>query len=111
MSELISEGSFVSQHGRVGAAALGDKDVPWVVKRSIVAAALADGLTPEQAEARAAKFAGHSLRAGVATSAAANDAPGHASQRQLQHKKFDTTVKYIRAGQLFKQNAAGMAGL
>jgi hypothetical protein len=24
---------------------------------------------------------------------------------------FDTTTRYIRAGQLFKQNAAGMAGL
>lgn len=61
--------------------------------------------------ARAARFAGHSLRAGLATSAAANDAPGHAIQRQLRQKKFDTTTKYIRAGQIFRQNAAGMAGL
>ena len=29
----------------------------------------------------------------------------------LRHKKFDTTMKYIRVGQLYKKNAAGMAGL
>jgi hypothetical protein len=40
-----------------------------------------------------------------------NDAPGHAIQRQLRHTRFNTTTRYIRAGQLFKQNAAGMAGL
>jgi len=56
-------------------------------------------------------FAGHSLRAGLATSAAGNNAPGHLIQQQLRHSRFDTTVGYIRAGQLFKQNAAGMAGL
>ena len=59
----------------------------------------------------AARFAGHSLRSGLATSASANDAPGQAIQRQLRHKKFDTTMNYIRVGQLFKKNAAGMAGL
>ena len=64
----------------------------------------------EEAETAAARFAGHSLRSGLATSASANDAPGQAIQRQLRHKKFDTTMKYIRSGQLYK-NAAGMAGL
>jgi hypothetical protein len=38
------------------------------------------------------------------------DAPGQAIHRQLRHKKFDTIMKYIRVGQLYK-NAAGMAGL
>ena len=46
---------------------------------------------------------------GLATSASANDAPGQAIQRQLRHKKF--AMKYIRSGQLYKKNAAGMAGL
>ncbi|HEY5505202.1 MAG TPA: hypothetical protein VIK28_08590 [Sedimentisphaerales bacterium] len=49
--------------------------------------------------------------AGLATSAAANDAPGYLIQRQLRHAKFDTTSRYIRAGELHRKNAAGMAGL
>ncbi|WP_460451589.1 tyrosine-type recombinase/integrase [Alsobacter sp. SYSU BS001988] len=101
----------ISQHGRIGAGAITDKSVALIVKRAIVATSLADGATLEEANARAARFAGHSLRSGLATSAAANDAPGHAIQKQLRHKKFDTTSGYIQAGQIFKQNAAGMAGL
>jgi hypothetical protein len=41
--------------------------------------------------------------AGLATSVVANDAPGHAIQRQLRHKRFDTTQGYIRGGKLFKK--------
>jgi hypothetical protein len=43
--------------------------------------------------------------------AAANDAPGHAIQQQLRHRKFDTTAGYIRFGRLFKQNSGGSLGL
>jgi integrase len=82
-----------------------------VVKRAIIRAALADRLAPQEATSLAGKFGGHSLRASPATSAAMNDAPGDAIQRQLRHTRFDMTTRYIRAGQLFKQNAAGMAGL
>jgi integrase len=54
-------------------------------------------------------FSGHSLRAGHATSAAQNDAPGHAIQRQLRHKSFNTTGGYIREGRLFKGSSATFA--
>jgi hypothetical protein len=40
-----------------------------------------------------------------------NGTPGHLIQRQLRHKKFDTTVGYIQEAELLKKNAAGMAGL
>jgi integrase len=66
---------------------------------------------PQQALATARRFAGHSLRSGLATSAAANDTPGHLIQRQLRHKKFDTTVGYIQDAELLKKNAAAMVGL
>ena len=101
----------IDRHGNLGEAALTGRTIAEIVKRAIVALALREGATQRQAEERAAAYAGHSLRSGLATSAAANDAPGHAIQRQLRHRKFDTTAGYIRAGQLFKQNAAGMAGL
>lgn len=101
----------IDRHGHMAIEALTDKAVARVIKRSVIAAELLNGSTIEEATATASKFAGHSLRSGLATSASANDAPGQAIQRQLRHKKFDTTMRYIRSGQLYKQNAAGMAGL
>lgn len=101
----------ISRHGALAATPLSDKAVALVVKRAVAAAAIANGATKTDAWALAAQFAGHSLRSGLATSAAANDAPGHAIQRQLRHRKFETTAGYIRTGQIFRQNAAGMVGL
>jgi integrase len=78
-------------------------------KRLIKQAGLAEGLTADEARSRADTFSGHSLRSGLATSAAENDAPGHSIQRQLRHKSFTTTIGYIRSGSLFKGNAASFA--
>ncbi|MDP4006901.1 tyrosine-type recombinase/integrase [Methylobacterium sp. NEAU K] len=101
----------IDRHGRIGTEAVTDRAVARIVQRTVEASALAEGHSPEEARRLATAYAGHSLRSGLATSAAANDAPGHAIQRQLRHKRFDTTSGYIRSGQLFKQNPAGMAGL
>lgn len=101
----------INRHGRMAADALSDHSVALIVKRSIVAGAIARGATEAEANERAKRFAGHSLRRGLATSAAANDAPGHLIQQQLRHKKYDTTAGYISEAQLHKRNAAGMAGL
>jgi site-specific recombinase XerD len=101
----------IDRHGHMATDAISDKTVAMIVKRTVVAGEILGGATLEEATEMAARFAGHSLRAGLATSAAANDAPGHAIQRQLRHKRFDTTQGYIRSGELFKKNAAGMAGL
>jgi hypothetical protein len=101
----------IDRHGHMSASSISDKAVATIVKRAVVAGEISGGATVAEATATAARFAGHSLRAGLATSAAANDAPGHAIQRQLRHKRFDTTQGYIRSSELFKKNAAGMAGL
>jgi integrase len=101
----------VNRHGQLGADPLCDHSVAFVIKRAIVAGAVAGGASKEEAVATAKKFAGHSLRSGLATSAAANRAPGHLIQRQLRHKKFDTTAGYIREAELLIENAAAMAGL
>jgi len=60
-----------------------DHSVAFVIKRAIVAGAVSGGASKEEAAAAAKKFAGHSLRSGLATSAAANRAPGHLIERQL----------------------------
>ena len=101
----------IDRHGNLSAERLSDRSVALIVKRVIEAGAIASGMTPEAARKKAEAFAGHSLRSGLATSAAANDAPGHLVQRHLRHKRFDTTARYIRDGEMFKRNAAGMAGL
>jgi integrase len=75
-------------------------DVARVVKR----AAQAAGLDP-------ALFAGHSLRAGLATSAAMAGAEERAIMRQTRHKSVSVARRYIRDGSLFRGNAAGRVGL
>jgi integrase len=110
----ISEGPIfrqINRHGHVGAEALCDHSVAFIIKRAIVAGELGNGASKEEALATARRFAGHSLRSGLATSAAANDTPGHLIQRQLRHKKFDTTVGYIQDAELLKKNAAATVGL
>jgi hypothetical protein len=71
----------VDRHGRMGEQALTDKAVALIVKRVVVAAEMMTGATRAEGEQTAARFAGHSLRAGLATSASANDAPGSSIQR------------------------------
>lgn len=99
----------ISRHGRMAPCAISGAGVALVVKRVVGKTALAEGLTFEKATAVAASFSGHSLRSGLATSAAKNGAPGHAIQRQLRHKSFATTLEYIQLGSLFEGNAASFA--
>jgi integrase len=89
--------------------ALSAPAVALIVKRAVVKALLSEGMTTADAQAMAEGYSGHSLRAGHATSAAQNDAPGHAIQRQLRHKSFATTSGYIRDGRLFKGSSASFA--
>ncbi|RXH31988.1 tyrosine-type recombinase/integrase [Bradyrhizobium zhanjiangense] len=99
----------ISRHGKMGQRAITGAGVALVVKRVVGKTALAEGLTLDKALALAGTFSGHSLRSGLATSAAKNGAPGHAIQRQLRHKSFTTTLEYIRIGSLFEGNAAAFA--
>ncbi len=73
------------------------------VNRHGQVAALAAGLDPE-------KYAGHSLRAGLAT-AAAGGAQERDIMRQTGHRSVQMLRRYIRDGELFRDNAANIAGL
>jgi site-specific recombinase XerD len=91
----------VNRHGQVGARRLTDRVVALVVKRWAASA----GLDP-------ALYAGHSLRAGLATSAARNGASERSIMRQTGHKSEAMVRRYIREGEVFGQeNAAAKAGL
>jgi len=78
-----------------------DRAVALVVKRS---AERVDGLDPE-------RFAGHSLRAGLATSAAAVGVEERKIALQTGHQSLLILRRYIRDGDLFRGNAAGAVGL
>ncbi|MGK7871601.1 site-specific integrase [Falsiroseomonas sp. E2-1-a20] len=90
----------VTRGGRATATRLSDRDVARVVKAAFAAA----GYDP-------ASFAGHSLRAGFATSAARAGVPEHAIMQQTRHRSAATLRGYVRRGGLFRDNAASKVGL
>ena len=90
----------VDRHGRLGTTALSDKGVALVVKRTAEGA----GLDP-------ARFAGHSLRSGMATSAARGGATEAQIMATTGHKSLTVLRRYIRRGSLFEENAATKLGL
>ena len=59
----------------------------------------------------AAEFAGHSLRSGLATSAAAAGASERSIMRQTGHRSEKMVRRYIKDGSLFRENAAAVLGL
>lgn len=86
----------VNRHHGLGGA-LDGRDVARLVKRAGKAA----GLDPETV----ASMSGHSLRAGLVTSAAKANQPLHVIMKQTGHKSPGMVMRYIRDAELFKDNA------
>ena len=89
----------VNRHGQVLPRRLSGEGVAMVVKRYI-----------EKLGYDPARFAAHSLRAGLATSAAAGKSE-RAIMNQTGHRSLTTLRRYIRDGNLFRENAVGDLGL
>jgi site-specific recombinase XerD len=89
----------MNRHGHVKDR-LSGQGVAIVVKRCAEAA----GLNPDD-------YAGHSLRSGLATSAAAAGVSERAIMNQTGHKSVNMVRRYIREGSLFRENAAAGVGL
>jgi len=90
----------VDRHGNLGAEGLHKDSVGMIVKRAVQAA----GLDPKP-------YAGHSLRAGLATQAYLNGANELAIMRQTGHRSLEMVRRYIRDIELFKDNPASKLGL
>jgi site-specific recombinase XerD len=90
----------INRHGRVQPGGLSGGDVARVVKK-----------LAERAGLDAAKYAGHSLRAGHATSAAIAGASERSIMNQTGHRSVLMVRRYIRDGSLFRENSAGKLGL
>jgi len=90
----------VNRHGQVSADRLSDRAVALVVQRH----AAAHGLD-------AARFGGHSLRSGLATTAAKAGKSERAIMAQTGHRSVTMVRRYIRDASLFTDNAAAGIGL
>ena len=90
----------LSRHGLVQTDRLSPVDVARVVKK------LARCAGPDPA-----KYAGHSLRAGHATSEAASGASERSIMNQTGHRSVQMVRRHIREGSLFRENSAGKLGL
>jgi integrase len=90
----------VDRHGHIGATRLSGQAVALVLKRHAARAGLDPG-----------EVAGHSLRAGLATSAAPAGVPERVIAEQTGHKGTSMLRRYIREGSLFRENAASAVGL
>ncbi|MBB3773988.1 integrase [Angulomicrobium tetraedrale] len=89
----------------VGAERLNDREVARLVKRTALAAGVRGDLSEGE---RAMKFAGHSLRAGLASSAEVDE---RHVQKQLGHASAEMTRRYQRRRDRFRVNLTKAAGL
>jgi site-specific recombinase XerD len=90
----------ITRHSHIQTTRLSAYAVALVVKRAAATA----GLDP-------AAFSGHSLRAGLATAAAAAGVSERAIMNQTGHRSVTVARRYIREGSLFRENAAASVGL
>jgi site-specific recombinase XerD len=90
----------MNRHGHVLEKRLSAEGVALVVKRYVEALGY-----------DSARFAGHSLRAGLATSAAAAGKSERVIMNQTGHRSIATVRRYIRDGSLFRDNAAAGIGI
>ncbi|PZU89880.1 MAG: integrase [Shinella sp.] len=89
----------------VGADRLNDQEVARLVKRTAMAAGVRGDLSETE---RQQKFAGHSLRAGLASSAEVDE---RYVQKQLGHASAEMTRRYQRRRDRFRINLTKAAGL
>lgn len=93
------------QGKKVGAERLNDQEVARLVKRTALAAGVRGDLPEGQRETL---FAGHSLRAGLASSAEVDE---RYVQKQLGHASAEMTRKYQRRRDRFRVNLTKASGL
>ena len=87
----------IHRSGLICSERLTDRSVADIVKRLAEAAGL-----------DAKRFSGHSLRAGLATSAAAAGATLTAIMTQTRHRSVDVAKTYVRDSEMWKDNVSGL---
>jgi integrase len=103
----ITDGALfrsITRHGSIQDRRLSGVDVARIVKKLATRAGL-------DAAQYAPQYAAHSLRAGHATSAAIAGASERSIMSQTGHRSVQMVLRYIRDGNLFRENSAGKLGL
>lgn len=90
----------IDRHGNIRPRRLTDHSVAPIVKHAAAAANL-----------DSKQFSGHSLRAGLATSAAQAGVSEPIIMQQTGRNNLTVLPRYIREGSLFRENAAAKVGL
>jgi integrase len=90
----------ILRHGKIGQGFLNKDSIGLIVKRAA-----------ERAGYDPSTLAGHSLRAGLATQAALNGATELTIMKQTGHRSLAMLRRYIRDGDLWRNNAAASLGL
>jgi integrase len=90
----------INRHGQLAGRRLTTQSVALIIKRLAA-----------HAGREAKDLAGHSLRAGLATAAAAAGVSERAIMAQTGHRSLATLRKYVGEGSLFLENAAAKVGL
>lgn len=90
----------IKKNGKIRQSRLSDRVVALIVKKY-------SGLINKKVDS----FAGHSLRAGFATSAAIAGASEHSIQKQTGHANLNVLRRYIREAEMFRDNAMNKIGL
>ena len=89
----------------VGSERLNGKEIAWLVKRAAMAAGVCGDLSEFE---RTFKFSGHSLRAGLVSSAEVDE---RYVQKQLGHASAEMTRRYQRRRDRFRMNLTKASGL
>jgi site-specific recombinase XerD len=90
----------VDRHGYVAATGLHRDSIAAIFKTARVRAGI-----------NATNIAGHSVRAGMATQAALNGSSERAIAKTTRHRSRRVLRRYIRPGELFRENASASLGL
>jgi integrase len=90
----------VDRHNKVAARGLHRDSITAIFKTAAVRAGM-----------NATNIAGHSVRAGMATQAALNVSSERAIAKITRHKSRRVLRRYIRPGELFRENASASLGL
>jgi integrase len=101
----------ITRHGTLGTptdrdvnARLAGQSIALIVKTAV-------GLLDDEHRYPAADYAGHSLRAGFATQAAAAGVPLDRIMRQTRHQSVAIALRYIRHADVWTNNASSSLGL
>jgi site-specific recombinase XerD len=90
----------VDRHNKVAANGLHRDSIAEILKTAATRAGI-----------NATNIAGHSVRAGMATQAALNGSSERAIAKTTRHRSRRVLRRYIRPGELFRENAAASLGL